>query len=122
MCNDIDKLGKQMPYTVPEGFFPSMEQSIRQAVEKDRQKRRRALMAKWSISVAAAAVAGVIAMVALKPVPTCGVVNHDVMASNNVANDSTEVYMSDELLDEWITLSENDEFINCENEMENITY
>ena len=36
---DFSKVGKDMPYTIPEGFFEGMEENIRKGIEGEPEKR-----------------------------------------------------------------------------------
>ena len=54
MENDLEKMSKTMPYTVPEGFFDEMEERLMQEVapKKSKSKTRKVLL--WtSLAVAA---------------------------------------------------------------------
>lgn len=60
---DFDKIGKRMPYTVPDGFFDELERSVRSgiAAKPAAAPRRKALM-RHIMTAAAASVAAVIAL------------------------------------------------------------
>ena len=50
----MDKLGKKMPYTVPESFFETMEESLNQKVEVKKTKPLSRSVALWTgIAIAA---------------------------------------------------------------------
>ena len=52
MENDLDKMSKTMPYTVPEGFFDEMEERLMQEVAPKKSKARNVVL--WtSLAVAA---------------------------------------------------------------------
>lgn len=134
MKRELEKYGKAMPFTVPDGFFDNMKHDIEQAIDREQRKRKRLLFVKWSMSAAAAIAIAVIATVAFfKPAtPSTGstlLANNETkpvvaetiaqQASNiettTIVTDNPEVYMTDEELDEWVTINEMDEFMQCEN-------
>ena len=54
MENDLEKMSKTMPYTVPEGFFDEMEERLMQEVEPKKSKSKARNVAFWtSLAVAA---------------------------------------------------------------------
>lgn len=85
---DFDKIGKQMPYTTPEGFFEDVQQRITQRIN-DRKKKRRVRLMVISMIAAAAMVIGLIMLPAGKTViapPT-----DQVMAYQAKAKDTSKV-------------------------------
>ena len=54
MENDLEKMNKTMPYTVPEGFFDEMEERLMQEVTTEKKKPTVRKVALWtSLTVAA---------------------------------------------------------------------
>ena len=54
MENDLEKMGKTMPYTVPEGFFDAMEERLMLEVTTKKKKSRLQKVALWTgLAVAA---------------------------------------------------------------------
>lgn len=116
MNNDIfDKVGKQTPFTVPEGFFESMSESIGQAVERENKRHKRSIIVKWTMSAAAAIAVLACSVAALQFNTTAPAAGNSLLASYS---EGSERYMTDEQLDEWIILTDNDEFINYEDNSE----
>lgn len=137
MSNEIEKIGKQTPFTVPDGYFESLHDSISQAVDRENTKRRRTLMVKWTLSAAAAiaaiAIAGLAIFKSTSPAqvnnaPTMMAQNSDTMTQTTVTTatdqqqtareiatiDSKEIQeLPNDQLDELVALAECDEFINC---------
>lgn len=111
MCNDNNNTGKQTPFTVPEGFFESMEARINAAVQQEHRKRQRTVIVRWAMAGAAAIMVAVTTLIVLWPSSPA---RQGCLMADAVKSDSTELYMSDTALDEWIALAENDEFLNCE--------
>lgn len=112
MNTQFDKIGKQMPFTVPEGFFDEMAVNIGNAVEKEQRKKQRISIIKWSMSAAAAATVAIVGLLAIKPATPA---DQQLTAC---ASDSTELYMTDEDLNTWVAINDNDEFLYCSNEIE----
>lgn len=112
MNTEFDKIGKQMPFTVPDGFFDEMASHIESAVEKEQRKKQRTSIIKWSMSAAAAATVAVVGLLAIKPTTPA---DQQLMAC---ASDSTELYMTDEELDTWVAITNSDEFLYCSNEID----
>ncbi len=108
MINNIDNQGKQLPYTVPQGFFESSATAIQAAVNRERSKRRRASIVKWSLSAAAAAAIAVTLLVTLKPG------NNTLPSSTLVAQQTSDQViagMSDEDLDMCVVINNCDEYL-----------
>ena len=54
MENELEKMNKTMPYTVPEGFFDEMEERLMQEVTTEKKKPTVRKVARWtSLAVAA---------------------------------------------------------------------
>jgi len=54
MENDLEKMSKTMPYTVPEGFFDEMEEHLMQEVAPKKSKSKTRNVVLWtSLAVAA---------------------------------------------------------------------
>jgi hypothetical protein len=57
MENDLEKMSKTMPYTVPEGFFDEMEKRLMQEVAPKKTKSKARKVTLWtSLAVAASLV------------------------------------------------------------------
>ena len=57
MENDLEKMGKTMPYTVPEGFFDAMEERLMQKVTAKKKKSRLTKVVLWTGLAVAASLA-----------------------------------------------------------------
>ncbi len=57
---DLEHIGKQMPYCVPEGFFESFPDRVMQRIAARKRARRRRMWLGIGTSVAAAMVAGIV--------------------------------------------------------------
>ena len=57
MENDLKKMGKTMPYTVPEGFFDAMEERLMLEVTTKKKKSRLQKVALWTGLAVAASLA-----------------------------------------------------------------
>ena len=57
MENDLENMGKKMPYTVPEGFFDAMEERMMQEVMPEKKKPMLRNAALWTGFAVAASLA-----------------------------------------------------------------
>lgn len=57
MENDLENMGKKMPYTVPKGFFETMEEHLMQEVETKKKNRKLRNTALWTGFAIAASLA-----------------------------------------------------------------
>ena len=57
MENDLEKMKKTMPYTVPEGFFDMMEERLMQETVKKKEKSNLRKIALWTGLAVAASLA-----------------------------------------------------------------
>jgi hypothetical protein len=57
MENELEKMGKKMPYTVPEGFFDEMEERLMQEVETKKRNLKTRNVALWTGFAVAASLA-----------------------------------------------------------------
>ena len=61
MENDLEKMNKTMPYTIPEGFFEEMEERLMREVEpkqKSQKLRNFALWTGFAVAAGASSAAG----------------------------------------------------------------
>lgn len=77
---DFNKIGKQMPYTVPDNFFDDLEKNIMKQVEEESKPRakRRFL---WPTVFSAAAAVACLIVLSLKFMPVANVYDKDVAQS-----------------------------------------
>lgn len=62
---DFEKVGKKMPYTVPDGFFKEMEDNVMQEINRRSGKEKRPFRLSWRIKAGAAATAVASVVIAL---------------------------------------------------------
>lgn len=120
---DFKKVGKQMPYRTPEGFFERMQAETMERVEAEkRRKRFYRLKIGMAAVLGAAAVWCGVAFFAKAPADTM-VQPQDAsewLADAEECEDPFCIYLqqlTDEELEDWIEFSENDIFM-YENEVE----
>ncbi|WP_455672497.1 hypothetical protein [Phocaeicola sp.] len=116
---DFKNIGKQMPYRTPEGFFDKMQQRVVEQTQNEKRKKQQPRM-KLIIAATLAAAAmllGVIFFPATQT-ETEQLPSHSFIVSAEVDYPYSDVidqyieHMSDEELEEWIELSDNDIFMN----------
>lgn len=113
---DFNMIGRRTPYQVPEGFFDRMEHETLKKVSEERKKARSHHL-RIGISVALAVAAMLCGVIFLqeKPLPDTVRNTSEVgwIAQNNGEQDAMDLYLqglTDEELEEWIELTENDVF------------
>lgn len=57
MENDLQRMNKTMPYTIPEGFFDAMEERLMQEVEPKKKNLKLIHVALWTCFAVAASLA-----------------------------------------------------------------
>jgi hypothetical protein len=62
MENDLEKMKKTMPYTVPEGFFDAMEERLMQEVTAKKKKSRLPKVVLWTGLAVAASLASLLVL------------------------------------------------------------
>lgn len=114
---DFDSIGKQIPYRTSEHFFEEVQRKVmvRTGIEQ-RRKRRRLRMIFATTFVAAAMLAGILFVPSFLPVdsPSSDI---KVLAIDNTTLSADPVdgwikNLSDEELEELVSFSENDIFLN----------
>ena len=117
---DFSKIGKQMPYTVPDGFFDQLEENVMNEV-KAQPARKKATVLRMAIR-AAIAIAACIALflVVKKVLPQDNdTITDDFenveLAFNNLSTDDQdyllEVYQEEQFLDNYLNELDNEESI-----------
>ena len=117
---DFSKIGKQMPYTVPDGFFDRLEEKVMDEV-KAKPARKKTIAIRMAIR-AAIAVAACIALLLVikKALPqgqdaTTDYFENVELAFNNLSTDDQdyllEVYQEEQFLDNYLNELDNEESI-----------
>ena len=65
---DFSKIGKQMPYTVPDGFFDKLEENVMNEVKAQPAKTKKATIIRMAIRTAIAVVACIALFLVVKKV------------------------------------------------------
>lgn len=112
---DFDDIGKQTPYTVPEGFFEDMQRTVMERVGIRQRRKSHLKLVAASVVAVAAMLAGILFAPSLFRTENA-VPSSDVLAverSNGAdALDGWIKELSDEELEELVNFSENDIFLN----------
>ena len=111
---DFDNIGKRTPYRTPENFFEEAQHKI---LERTVGEQRRLKMIIPAVIAVAAVLAGILFTPSLRymntDVPATS--NRLAIENNNVAADPVDKWikeLSDEELEELVSFSENDIFLN----------
>lgn len=91
---DFDKVGKRMPYTVPDGFFDELEENIRQEALKKPTKSRFGIVLRM-VSAIAAMIAIVFILNINISVPSQANDMTDVAQAFNRLSDEDQAYLMD---------------------------
>ena len=121
---DFSKIGKQMPYTVPDGFFDELEENVMKELKESSApagESRKARIVRMTVR-AVIAVAACIALLFIvkKALPQGSDATTDdfenvELAFNNLSTDDQdyllEVYQEEQFLDNYLNELDNDESI-----------
>lgn len=118
---DFDNIGKRTPYRTPEGFFDEMQRNVVQrACGKQRRKRRLMMLISTALATAAI-VTGLLFIPSFYEKPDEIMSNTGTVLaiekSNTTVSDQNQTdkwikELSDEELEELVSFSENDIFLN----------
>ena len=106
---DFSKIGKQMPYTVPDGFFDKLEENVMNEVKAQPAKTKKATIIRMAIRAAIAVAACIALFLVVKKVlpqgndTTTDDFENVELAFNNLSTDDQdyllEVYQEELILD-----------------------
>ena len=109
---DFSRIGKQMPYTVPDGFFDQLEENVMNEVVKAQPARKKAQMVRMAIRAALAVAACIALFLVVRNVLPQGQAaatddfDNVELAFNNLSTDDQdyllEVYQEEQFLDNYL--------------------
>ena len=102
MEENINNIGKRMPYKVPEGFFEEMHERLMDKTVNAQSSTLRLQPSRRRFWMSAAAAVLLIAGVSFYALQST-----EQSDTALLADESVETYMSDDALDEWIAIYEN---------------
>lgn len=114
---DFDDIGKRTPYRTPEGFFDDVQQKVMERTGVKQQRKSRLKLIVSTVITMAALLAGFLFVPTLYHTDTQMSVSSSTLAIERT-NGSTESVdkwiseLSDEELEELVSFSENDIFLN----------
>ena len=91
MENDLEKMKKTMPYTVPEGFFDAMEKHLMQEVEIKKKSRKIRNAALWTGFAVAASLALLLVVWQMTPKSDGNSFEQVEMAFNQLSDADQEI-------------------------------
>ena len=91
MENDLKKMKKTMPYTVPEGFFDAMEEHLMQEVEIKKKSRKIRNAALWTGFAVAASLALLLVVWQMTPKSDGNSFEQVEMAFNQLSDADQEI-------------------------------
>lgn len=115
---DFDDIGKQTPYRTPDGFFEDMQRKVMESTGAKQQRKSHLKLIVSAVIAVAAALAGILFVPSLRQMDTAMPSSvSDVLAvdKNHAVTDPAESWikdLSDEELEELVSFTENDVFLN----------
>lgn len=114
---DFDEIGKKTPYRTPDNFFEDMQQKVMERTcgrERPKKKHRWQMMVSGALA-AAAVLAGVLFVAPYLQTRKVPAGAGDMLAVETGSSDQADMWiyeLSDEELEELVSFSENDIFLN----------
>ena len=118
---DFSKIGKQMPYIVPDGFFDQLEENVMNEMKAQPAKTKKATVIRMAIRAAIAIAACIALFLVVKKVLPKGqdTATDDFenveLAFNNLSTEDQdyllEVYQEEQFLDNYLNELDNEESI-----------
>ena len=114
---DFDNIGKRTPYRTPDNFFEETQRKILERTVDEQRKKRRLKRIIPTVIAVAAVLAGILFTPSLRYMNTDTPSASNILAvdKNNVTTDPVDKWikeLSDEELEELVSFSENDIFLN----------
>ena len=114
---DFDNIGKRTPYRTPDNFFEETQRKILERTVDEQRKKRRLKRIIATVIAVAAVLAGILFTPSLRYMNTDTPSASNILAvdKNNVTTDPVDKWikeLSDEELEELVSFSENDIFLN----------
>ena len=114
---DFDNIGKRTPYRTPDNFFEETQRKILERTVGEQRKKRRLKRIIPTVIAVAAVLAGILFTPSLRYMNTDTTSASNILAvdKNNVTTDPVDKWikeLSDEELEELVSFSENDIFLN----------
>ena len=114
---DFDNIGKRTPYRTPDNFFEETQRKILERTVDEQRKKRRLKRIISTVIAVAAVLAGILFTPSLRYMNTDTPSASNILAvdKNNVTTDPVDKWikeLSDEELEELVSFSENDIFLN----------
>lgn len=114
---DFDNIGKRTPYRTPDNFLEETQRKILERTVDEQRKKRRLKRIIPTVIAVAAVLAGILFTPSLRYMNTDTPSASNILAvdKNNVTTDPVDKWikeLSDEELEELVSFSENDIFLN----------
>ena len=114
---DFDDIGKRTPYRTPDGFFEDVQRKVMERAGVKQQRKSHMKLIIPTVIAVAAVLAGILFTPSLRYMNTDTPSTSNILAvdKNNVTTDPVDKWikeLSDEELEELVSFSENDIFLN----------
>ena len=114
---DFDDIGKRTPYTTPDGFFEDVQRKVMERTGVKQQRKSHMKLIISTVVAIAAVLAGILVVPSLRQMDEVTSSSSNTLAVDRSNNGTDPVdkwikELSDEELEELVSFSENDIFLN----------
>ena len=109
---DFDDIGKRTPYRTPEGFFEDVQRKVMERAGLKQQRKSHTKLIISTVVAIAAVLAGILFVPSLRQMDEVKSSSSNTLADGTEPVDKWIKELSDEELEELVSFSENDIFLN----------
>ena len=109
---DFDDIGKRTPYTTPDGFFEDVQRKVMECTGVKQQRKSHMKLIISTVITMAAVLIGFLFVPSLRQADEVKTSSSKVLANGTESVDKWIKELSDEELEELVSFSENDIFLN----------
>ena len=109
---DFDDIGKRTPYRTPDGFFEDVQRKVMERTGVKQQRKSHMKLIISTVVAIAAVLAGILFVPSLRQMDEVKSSSSKVLANGTESVDKWIKELSDEELEELVSFSENDIFLN----------
>ena len=112
---DFDDIGKRTPYTTPDGFFEDVQRKVMERTGVKQQRKSHMKLIISTVVAIAAVLAGILFVPSLRQMDEVKSSSNTLAVDRSNGTDPVDTWikeLSDEELEELVSFSENDIFLN----------
>ena len=109
---DFDDIGKRTPYRTPDGFFEDVQRKVMERTGVKQQRKSHMKLIISTVVAIAAVLTGILFVPSLRQMDEVKSSSSKVLANGTESVDKWIKELSDEELEELVSFSENDIFLN----------